>query len=87
MNILAWIGVGLVAGWVASQLMRGGGYGLIGDVVMGVAGGLLGGYLASTFFGMPESVNGINGSMVVAIIGAVILIAALRLISPGRRAF
>ena len=49
MGILAWIVVGLVAGWFASQVMRGGGYGLIGDVIVGVLGALLGGFLASTF--------------------------------------
>lgn len=88
MGVLAWIVVGLVAGWLASQVMEGGSYGLISDVIVGAVGALLGGYLASTFFGMANAVNGINvTSIFVAFIGAVILIAFLRLISsPPRRA-
>ena len=86
MGILAWIVVGLVAGWLASQVMRGGGYGLIGDVVVGVVGAVIGGFLAATFLNMPDAVNGINvTSILVAFVGAVILVAVLRLISPARR--
>ena len=49
MGILAWIVVGLIAGWLAGMVMRGGGYGLIGDIVVGVIGALLGGWIATTF--------------------------------------
>ena len=88
MGILAWIVVGLVAGWLASQVMRGGGYGLIGDVIVGALGALLGGFLAATFLHMPNAVNGINvTSILVAFVGAVILVGILRLISPRRRAY
>jgi uncharacterized membrane protein YeaQ/YmgE (transglycosylase-associated protein family) len=88
MGILAWIVVGLVAGWLASQVMRGGGYGLIGDVIVGVLGALLGGFLAATFLHMPNAVNGINvTSILVAFVGALILVAILRLISPRRRSY
>ena len=48
MGILAWIVVGLVAGWLASQVMRGGGYGLIGDIIVGIVGAVIGGFLAAT---------------------------------------
>jgi uncharacterized membrane protein YeaQ/YmgE (transglycosylase-associated protein family) len=86
MGILAWLVVGLVAGWLASQVMRGGGYGLIGDIIVGVVGALIGGFLATTFLHMPDAVNGINiTSILVAFVGAVILIAILRLVSGGRR--
>ena len=86
MGILAWIVVGLIAGWLASQVMRGGGYGLIGDIIVGVVGALLGGFLATTFLKMPNAVNGINlTSILVAFVGAVILIAILRMVSGRRR--
>jgi uncharacterized membrane protein YeaQ/YmgE (transglycosylase-associated protein family) len=86
MSILAWLVVGLIAGWLASQVMRGGGYGLIGDIIVGVVGALLGGFLATTFLNMPNAVNGINvTSILVAFVGAVILIAILRLVSGRRR--
>ena len=86
MGILAWIVVGLIAGWLASQVMRGGGYGLIGDIIVGIVGALIGGFLAATFLKMPNAVNGINiTSIVVAFIGSVILLAILRMVSGRRR--
>jgi uncharacterized membrane protein YeaQ/YmgE (transglycosylase-associated protein family) len=86
MDLLAWIVVGLIAGWLASQVMRGGSYGIIGDIIVGVVGAVIGGYLAGALLNMPNAVSGINiTSIVVAFIGAIILIAVLRLIS-GRRA-
>ena len=86
MGILAWIVVGLIAGWLASQVMRGGGYGLIGDIIVGIVGAVIGGFLAATFLKMPNAVNGINiTSIVVAFIGSVILIAILRMVSGRRR--
>jgi uncharacterized membrane protein YeaQ/YmgE (transglycosylase-associated protein family) len=86
MSIFAWLVVGLIAGWLASQVMRGGGYGLIGDIIVGVVGALLGGFLATTFLKMPNAVNGINvTSILVAFVGAVILIAILRMVSGRRR--
>ena len=85
MSILAWLVVGLIAGWLASQVMRGGGYGLIGDIIVGVVGALIGGFLAANLLNMPNAVNGINiTSILVAFVGAVILLAILRVVS-GRR--
>ncbi len=84
MGILSWIIVGLIAGWLAGQVMRGGGYGVIGDIIIGIVGGLIGGFLAGAILGIPDAVNGINiTSIVVAFIGAVILAAILRAL-PGR---
>ena len=86
MGILAWLVVGLIAGFLASRVIRGGGYGLIGDIVVGVVGALIGGFLASTLLNMPDAVNGINvTSILVAFVGAVILIAILRAVSGRRR--
>jgi len=85
MNILTWIIVGLVAGFLAGQVMRGGGYGLIGDIIVGVLGGLLGGWVGTTFLGIDASVTGFNlSSILVAFAGAVLLILILRMIG-GRR--
>jgi uncharacterized membrane protein YeaQ/YmgE (transglycosylase-associated protein family) len=84
MDILAWIIVGLIAGWLAGQVMKGSGYGVIGDIIIGIIGALIGGFLASAIFGV-NAVNGLNiVSIVVAFIGAVILVAILRALAPGR---
>ncbi len=86
MGILAWIVVGLVAGWLASQVVRGGGYGLLGDIIVGIVGAVIGGFLAASLFHIPDAVNGINvESILVAFIGAVILIAVLRAVGGRRR--
>ena len=87
MGVLSWIVVGLIAGWLAGQVMRGGGYGLVGDIVLGIVGGLVGGYLAGALFGVADAVNGINVvSIVVAFVGAMILIALSRMFLHPRRA-
>ncbi len=84
MSILAWIVVGVIAGWLAGQVMKGGGYGLVGDLVVGVVGAVLGGFLAGVLFG-GDYLSGINiQTIVVAFIGAVILIAVLRAVSGSR---
>ena len=86
MGILSWIVVGLIAGWLAGQVMRGGGYGLVGDIVVGVIGGLLGGWIATSLLHIGAEVSGINiESIVVAFLGAVVLLVLLRLVSGGRR--
>lgn len=83
MGIIAWLVVGLIAGWLAGMVMKGGGYGVIGDIIVGIVGALIGGFLASVLFGA-DAVNGINiVSIVTAFIGAVILVAILRAL-PGR---
>jgi uncharacterized membrane protein YeaQ/YmgE (transglycosylase-associated protein family) len=76
-GILWWIIVGLIAGWLAGRVMKGGGYGVLADIVLGILGGILGGWL----FGMMGiSAGGTIGSIVVAFIGAVILVGLTRLI-------
>ena len=78
MEFIWFILIGLVAGWLAGQLMKGGGYGVIGDIVVGVLGALLGGFLFSSI-GVSLG-GGLLGSIIVATIGAVLLILILRLI-------
>jgi uncharacterized membrane protein YeaQ/YmgE (transglycosylase-associated protein family) len=86
MNILAWIVVGLIAGWLAGQVMKGSGFGLVGDLVVGIVGALLGGFLAGVLFG-GDFVTGLNlTTLVVAFLGACILLFILRAIPGGRRA-
>jgi uncharacterized membrane protein YeaQ/YmgE (transglycosylase-associated protein family) len=80
-GIIAWLLVGLIAGWLAGQFMKGGGFGLIGDIVMGIIGAFIGGLLFA--FLLPGSSVGMLGSVVVAFIGAVVLILAIRAL-PGR---
>ena len=85
MGILAWLLLGLVAGFLASLVMKGGGYGIIGDIIVGIVGAFIGGFLFSVLTGNPNPVNNFDiGSIFVAFVGACILIALLRLIS-GRR--
>jgi len=78
MNIVWFILVGLIAGWLAGQLMKGGGFGVIGDIVVGIIGALIGGLLFSSL-GISAG-GGLLGAIIVATIGAVVLIFLLRLI-------
>ena len=83
-GILAWIVVGLIAGWLTGLIMRRGGYGIIGDLIVGLLGALIGGFLVGLVY---HGTVGILGSIIVAVIGAVILVMVLRLLSGagGRR--
>jgi uncharacterized membrane protein YeaQ/YmgE (transglycosylase-associated protein family) len=84
MSILAWIVLGLVAGWLAGMLMRGGGYGIVGDLVLGVLGAIVGGWLTGFLLGQ-DLMTGFNiQSLIVAVLGAVVLIGISRLFSGGR---
>lgn len=80
-GIIAWIIVGLIAGWLAGKLMRGGGYGVAGDLVVGLIGALIGGFLVGLF--IPGQV-GFIGSTIVAFIGAVVLVSILRAVTGSR---
>ena len=85
MGLLSWIVVGAIAGWLAGQVVQGTGFGLLGDIIVGVVGGLVGGFLASQLFNMPDAVNGFNlGSIVVAFLGAIVVIVVVRLLRGGR---
>ena len=80
MEFVWFILVGLVAGWLAGVIMKGGGYGVVGDIVVGVIGALIGGWL---FTRMGGTSVGLLGAIVVATIGAIILIFLLRLVKRG----
>jgi uncharacterized membrane protein YeaQ/YmgE (transglycosylase-associated protein family) len=84
MGLLSWLIVGLIAGWLANQVMRKGRGTAVTDIIVGIIGALVGGFLAGQLFGIPNAVNGINvGSIVVAFLGAIVAIAIVRAL-PGR---
>ena len=77
MTLLWFCLIGLVAGWLAGQLMKGGGFGLVGDLIVGVLGALLGGHL----FGlMGIGSSGLVGQLVVATVGAIVLLLIIRVV-------
>lgn len=78
-----WIVIGVVAGWLAGQVMKGSGYGLLGDLVIGAIGGYIGGWL----FGKLGIATGSGpvGAIITATIGAILLIVVLRALRGGRR--
>jgi len=80
-NVLWWLLVGLVAGFFASRVMSGGGYGLIGDIVVGLIGAFIGGWLAG-FLGIGGS-SSLIVTIVIAFIGACILLAILHAVTRG----
>jgi uncharacterized membrane protein YeaQ/YmgE (transglycosylase-associated protein family) len=82
-GIIAWIILGILAGFLAGLVMKGGGFGLIGDLICGLAGALIGGFVLGFFV---EGDTGFWGSMGVAFLGACILIFILRMVAPGRTA-
>jgi uncharacterized membrane protein YeaQ/YmgE (transglycosylase-associated protein family) len=83
MDLLTWIIVGLVAGLLASAVVGGIGYGLLGDIVVGMVGAVLGGWLFSTLrVSLP--VGGLVGTILVAFIGAVVLLLLIRAVGKRR---
>jgi uncharacterized membrane protein YeaQ/YmgE (transglycosylase-associated protein family) len=80
MGILSWLVVGLIAGWLAGQVVGGHGYGLLGDIIAGVLGALIGGYLAANLFHVADPISGINlTTILIAALGAILLSIVLRL--------
>jgi uncharacterized membrane protein YeaQ/YmgE (transglycosylase-associated protein family) len=78
MNVLWFLLVGVIAGWLAGVLVKGGGFGLTGDLVVGIIGALIGGLLFSGLAGAAG--GGLLGSILVATLGAVILLVVLRVL-------
>ena len=75
--IIIFLLIGAVAGWLAGLIMKGGGFGLVGDIVVGVIGSFIGGWLFSL---LGIAAGGLIGAIIAAVVGAIILIAILRLI-------
>jgi len=81
MSLFYFMIVGLVAGWLAGQVMTGGGYGAIADIILGILGSIVGGWLFSMLGIWPG--GGLIGSIVVAFLGAVVLVWITRLIKKA----
>ena len=81
MGFIEWIVVGLIAGWLAGKVMKGGGYGIVVDIVLGILGGVLGGWIFRMLGLWPG--GGIIGSIIVAFVGAVILVWITRLMKKA----
>ncbi len=77
-TFLIWIGIGLIAGWLASAVV-GGGFGVIGDIVVGVVGSFLGGMVFRGLH-LRSPMGGLPGTIFVAFVGAIVLLVAIRLI-------
>jgi len=75
--------IGLVAGWLAGKLVKGGGFGVLGDIIVGVLGALLGGFLFSSLGA--STGGGLLGSILVATVGAVVLLLLARLVKRGSK--
>jgi uncharacterized membrane protein YeaQ/YmgE (transglycosylase-associated protein family) len=80
-SLLIFLAIGAVAGWLAGTLMRGGGFGLLGNIVVGVIGAVVGGFL----FGLAgiSTGDGLTGSMITAVIGAAVLLFIIGLIKKA----
>jgi len=79
-NLIYWIVVGLIAGWLAGKVMKGGGYGVLLDIILGMLGAIVGGWV----FGLLQlHAGGLIGSIIVAFVGAVILVWITRLLKKA----
>lgn len=84
MGILSWIIVGLIAGWLAGLVMRGGGYGVLANMVLGIVGAIVGGFIAGSLFGVADPISGFNfTTLLIAFLGAVLVVFLVRAL-PGR---
>ena len=83
LSLLGWIIVGLIAGAIASRVVAGRGFGCLADIVVGVIGAFIGGYIVSLFV-HTTTVYGFLGSLLVAVLGATLFLAVLKLLAGGR---
>jgi uncharacterized membrane protein YeaQ/YmgE (transglycosylase-associated protein family) len=80
-GLIGWILIGLIAGWLAGKLSRGAGYGCVTDIILGLIGSVLGGWL---FMKLGILGGGFITSLAAATVGAIIVVAIVHLIIPGR---
>jgi len=83
-GIIAWIVIGIIAGFVTGKLMQGSGYGMFMDMVIGLVGAVVGGFLATHLGLAGPGQSGMLMTILIAVVGAVILTVLLRLVSGGR---
>jgi uncharacterized membrane protein YeaQ/YmgE (transglycosylase-associated protein family) len=80
MSIIAWLVVGLLAGWIANMIMSSGRGGFLADLLLGVVGAFVGGFIGSALFG--ADVSGINlTSILLAVLGAIVVVAIYRAVT------
>jgi uncharacterized membrane protein YeaQ/YmgE (transglycosylase-associated protein family) len=85
-SVLGWIIIGVIAGWLTGKLMKGSGFGFFMDMIVGLVGALIGGFVATHVGIAPPGQQGMVISIVIAVVGAVLLTWILRLISGNRSA-
>jgi uncharacterized membrane protein YeaQ/YmgE (transglycosylase-associated protein family) len=85
-GVIAWIIIGVIAGWLTGKIMQGSGFGFLMDMVVGLVGALLGGFISEHLGFGSTGDHGMIGSIIIAVIGAVILTIIVRLVSGNRRA-
>ena len=85
-GIIAWIIIGVIAGWITGKLMKGSGYGFFMDMVVGLVGAVIGGFIASHLGIAPPGQQGMIVSILIAIAGAVVLTWFVRILSGNRSA-
>ena len=83
-DLIGWLIVGAIAGWLASNFMGKGGYGLVGDIIVGIVGAFVGGWLAGTLFGVSMGGQSWLVTIPIAFIGAVIVVWVVRMVTRGR---
>jgi uncharacterized membrane protein YeaQ/YmgE (transglycosylase-associated protein family) len=85
MSILAWLLVGAVAGWLADEMMKGDSFGILGNIVLGIVGALVGGFLASSLFNVGDPLSGFNlPTLIIAFVGAILVLFIARAFRRGR---
>ncbi len=81
MGLITWILVGIIAGWMAGFTMKGRGFGCFGNIVIGIVGALVGGWLAGALFNIQHPITGLNlNTIIVAFLGAVVVLYIARLV-------
>jgi uncharacterized membrane protein YeaQ/YmgE (transglycosylase-associated protein family) len=80
MEPITWLVIGLIAGWLAGLVMKGSGYGLVGDILVGILGGVVGAWLFILVVPSDER-SGLIGTIVVAVIGAAVFVSTARLLT------
>ena len=80
-GLIVWLFIGALAGWIAGKLMKGGGFGLVGNIVVGLIGAVLGGLV---FDALNIEVDDFLGSLITAVLGAVILLWLVKLFRPRK---
>ncbi len=82
MGLLSWIIIGMIAGWLAGLIIKGSGHDMAGDILLGIIGAIVGGFLAGALFDIPQPIIGLNfTTIVMAFLGTVIVVTLIRALS------